>query len=126
MRNSYAVAAVNRLIAARLSTPIFFLNASSLSWYLSMDIFLRRLSRMEAFPKRAVISTLAEAMTTYGAFLNNQWTKALKEETDPFAAVNAALAYMKDCFSIFPPKTVVEAPLQIAECDRYADQRRCC
>src|SRR5262245_11838253 len=47
-----------------------------------------QLSRMEALPKRLVVSSLVEATKTYGAFINNQWAKSLKEETDPFAALN--------------------------------------
>ena len=31
-------------------------------------------------------------MKTYGTFLNNQWTRSIRDELDPFAAANAAFA----------------------------------
>lgn len=70
------------------------------------------LSRTNALPKKVVISTLSEAMRTYSGFLNSQWAKALKEETDPFAAVNAAL-HTEGLFVYLPPKTIVEQPIQL-------------
>lgn len=74
--------------------------------------YVPALSRTEGLPKRMVISTTAEAMRTYSGFLNSQWAKALKEETDPFAAVNRAL-HRDGLFLYLPPKTVVETPIQI-------------
>lgn len=79
------------------------------------------LSRTDALPKRLVISSLAEAMKTYGTFLNNQWAKSLKEETDPFAALNTAL-HRDGVFLYLPPKTIVEAPLQILHLIHMQDQ----
>lgn len=70
------------------------------------------LSRIQALPKKIVILPLSDAMRTYGAFLNNQWARSLKEETDPFAALNAAM-HPNGAFIYMPPKTVVETPLQI-------------
>jgi len=70
------------------------------------------LSNTEALPKQVVISTLHQATKTYGAFLNNQWAKAMKEETDSFALLNAAL-HRDGAFVYIPPKTIVSAPLQI-------------
>lgn len=74
--------------------------------------FNANLSRTEALPKRMSALSTAEAMRTYGSFLNNQSTKTLKDETDPFAAVNSALQ-RDGLFIYLPPKTVVEAPVQI-------------
>ncbi|MFQ5729429.1 MAG: Fe-S cluster assembly protein SufD, partial [Waddliaceae bacterium] len=59
-----------------------------------------------------VVTPLAKAMHTYGAYLNNQWATAMKEETDPFAAMNAALN-RDGAFLYLPPKTLVDIPVQI-------------
>lgn len=74
--------------------------------------FRPSLSRMEALPKRVVALSLVDAMRTYGSFLNNQFIKMLKEETDPFAVVNAAL-HRDGLFLYLPPKTIIEKPVQI-------------
>lgn len=74
--------------------------------------FSLSLSRTEGISKRVSISSLVEAMRTYGGFLNSQWVKATKEELDPFAALNTAL-HRDGLFLYVPPKTVVEAPIQI-------------
>lgn len=74
--------------------------------------FTPQLSCLDALPKRLVATLLEDAMRTYGSFLNNQWAKSLKEETDAFAAMNAAL-HRNGLFLYLPPKTVIEAPIQI-------------
>lgn len=70
------------------------------------------LSDISALPKQMSISTLSDAMRPYGAFLNNQWARSIKEETDPFAMLNAAL-HSDGIFLYLPPKTVVDVPVQI-------------
>lgn len=70
------------------------------------------LSRTASLPKKAVVAPLAEAMGTFGGFLNNQFGKAIKEETDPFAAINTAL-HPNGLFLYFPPKTIAETPIQL-------------
>jgi ABC-type transport system involved in Fe-S cluster assembly, permease component len=70
------------------------------------------LSKVEALSKRVVAVPLAEAMRTYGGFLNSRWTASLKDEADPFAAINAAL-HRNGLFLYLPPKTSVEVPVQI-------------
>lgn len=70
------------------------------------------LSKLSAIPKRLVILPLQEATRTYGSFLTNQWNKLLKEESDPFAMLNAAL-FQQGIFLYAAPKTVMETPLQI-------------
>lgn len=70
------------------------------------------LSRTAALPKKAVALPLAEAMQTFGNFLNNQLKKSISEETDPFAAINTALQ-PNGLFLYFPPKTIAEAPIQL-------------
>ncbi len=74
--------------------------------------YIDSLSNREAIPEQVFISTLQEASLTYGAFLNNQWAKSLKEESDPFVAINAALHH-QGAFIYIPPRTVIEAPIQI-------------
>lgn len=71
-----------------------------------------QLSNLEALSKRIVVSSLNEATRTFGAFLNNQWAKSMKEETDPFAVLNAAL-HQTGAFIYLPPKSTLEAPLQL-------------
>lgn len=72
------------------------------------------LSNTTAIPDKVVISTLQEAMRTYGTFLNNQWNKSIKEEKDPFAVLNGAL-YPNGAFIYIPPKTIIEAPVQVLQ-----------
>ncbi len=74
--------------------------------------FIRKLSRMQAIPERVNISTLADAMHTYSGFLNSQWTKALKEDLDPFSALNLAM-HQDGAFIYIPPNTIVDSPIQI-------------
>ena len=71
-----------------------------------------QLSNLEGLSKKIAVSPLQEAMQTYGTFLNNHWTKNLKEEKDPFAALNGAL-HSQGAFLYFPPKCIVETPIQI-------------
>lgn len=70
------------------------------------------LSSVKDLPKKMVVTTLPESTKTYSAFLNNQWAKSVQEETDPFVLLNAAL-HQNGLFIYIPPKTVVEAPIQI-------------
>jgi Fe-S cluster assembly protein SufD len=72
-------------------------------------LFQPQLSRT---PKRLMVASLPDAMRTFAAFIQNQWTRTLKEETDPFAAMNAAL-HIEGAFLYLPPKTVLECPVQI-------------
>jgi Fe-S cluster assembly protein SufD len=73
--------------------------------------FQPELSRLKDLPNRLVVLPFSEALTTYGAFFQNQWAKSLKEETDPFAALNAA-THQQGAFVYLPPKTVIETPIQ--------------
>lgn len=74
--------------------------------------FSPRHSRLDAIHKNVVIETLAEGMKTYSGFLTNQSTKILKDEKDPFAAINAAV-HSNGLFLYLPPKTIVEHPVQL-------------
>ncbi len=74
--------------------------------------FQPALSNLDKIPSRVVISPLNNAMSTYGAFLNNQWARSIKEETDSFAVLNAAL-HRDGAFIYFPPNTVLLDPIKI-------------
>lgn len=74
--------------------------------------FSSELSNLQALPPKVVVSSLQDAAQPYGTFLNNYWAKSFKEETDAFAALNAAL-HRKGAFIYLPPKSMVEAPIQI-------------
>lgn len=74
--------------------------------------FDESLSNIEGIPSKVSIVPLESAQRTYGTFINNFWTQTLKEETDPFAALNLAL-HRNGAFIYIPPKTVIEPPLQI-------------
>jgi Fe-S cluster assembly protein SufD len=69
------------------------------------------LSCIDALPSKVDISSLQEATHTYGTFLNNQWSKTIKEETDSFASLNGAL-HRQGVFVYIPAKTVIEVPIQ--------------
>lgn len=77
-------------------------------------------SNLTALPSKVVVSPLEEAIRSFGAFLTNQWSKALMEEVDPFVNLNAAL-HTDGVFLYFPPNTQVKAPLQILEVIDTAD-----
>jgi Fe-S cluster assembly protein SufD len=78
------------------------------------------LSLLKNVPSKVVVSLLTDATRTYGAFLNNQWAKGMKEETDPFAAFNGAL-HQNGAFLYIPPRTVLEVPIQILHLVDSAD-----
>lgn len=70
------------------------------------------MSSFKALPAKAIVLPMQEAFKTYGSFLNNHWSKALKDETDPFVLLNGAL-HSHAAFVYLPPKTVCEVPLHI-------------
>jgi len=79
------------------------------------------LSHLGALPRQVVVSSLKDAMSTYGALLNNYWAKTLREETDPFAMLNGAL-HAEGLFLYLPPKCIVESPIQILHLIHQDDQ----
>ncbi len=66
---------------------------------------------LSALPPKVIVLPIAEAMRTYGAFLQNRWSRSLKTETDPFALLNLAL-HPQGVFVYIPPKMIVEKPIQ--------------
>lgn len=82
--------------------------------------FCPELTRRKALPDNLVIMSLDDATESYGTLLSNYWTRLLKEEKDPFALVNLALQ-RSGAFIYAPPKTIVEAPIQILHLIRNSD-----
>lgn len=80
-----------------------------------------QLSCLSALPAKVVVTPLHEATHTYGALLNNYWSKTLKDETDAFAALNGAL-HRNGVFLYLPPKAIVEVPVQILHVVDNKDQ----
>lgn len=91
----------------------FILNGLEKSYVVFVNgLFQPLLSSFEGLPKKAVVMPLFEAFRTFGSFLHNQSARSLQEETDPFAALNAAFA-SQSLFIYLPPNLVPEKPLQI-------------
>lgn len=93
--------AARELKAANTPSTLVFVNG-----YYSPE-----LSNLKGLPKQVVILPILEAMRSYGTFLQNRWSKLLREETDPFASLNLAL-HPKGVFVYIPPKCVVPTPIQ--------------
>lgn len=74
--------------------------------------FSAGLSRLSGLPARVTVQSISDAMKTYGSFLNNQWSKNLKDEADPFALANASL-HRDGVFIYMAPKTLLEQPIQL-------------
>jgi Fe-S cluster assembly protein SufD len=101
-----------KAIAPEAITPHLLPECQESALVFVNGFFAPAFSRTTGISKKVVISTLCDAMHTYGGFLNSQWTAALKEETDPFAACNLAL-HRDGLFLYCPPKVVLERPIQI-------------
>ncbi len=70
-------------------------------------------------PSKVVILPLQDALKTYGPFLKGR----VKEESDPFAALNQAL-HEEGVFCYVPPKLKLEKPLELIFCgDAYSPAR---
>lgn len=74
--------------------------------------FRSDLTRMQGAPSKVSLLSIEDAVRSFSGFFTNNWTKSLREEADPFVVLNAAL-HPKGAFIYLPPKTVVEAPIQI-------------
>jgi Fe-S cluster assembly protein SufD len=79
------------------------------------------LSNTKMLPPSIVIAPLEKAINTYGLFLNHQWSKATKEEQDPFVVLNTAL-HRDGVFIYVPPKTILEGPIEIVHIVEPQDQ----
>jgi Fe-S cluster assembly protein SufD len=63
-------------------------------------------------PSPLICLSLDEALPTYGIFLQNRWTRGLKEESDPLAILNGAFQG-KGAFLYVPPQCHVEVPIEL-------------
>lgn len=73
--------------------------------------FDESLSTVEGLPG-AIMMPLTKALKTYGTFLTSQWQRSIKEETDPFVALNGAI-HPSGLFIYIPPASNFTTPLQI-------------
>jgi Fe-S cluster assembly protein SufD len=71
--------------------------------------FSREHSRL---PEEAICLPLDEAMSSYPVFLQNRMMRTLKEEGDPFAALNGAFQGL-GAFFYLPPKIQLTSPLHV-------------
>jgi Fe-S cluster assembly protein SufD len=108
---SYSFSASSNVLKEKIVPYIYPECAHSFLVFVN-GFFNPDLSNTTDLPPRIVIRPLKEAAQTYGTFLNNQWGKTMKEETDPFAALNVAL-HPEGAFIYIPPKTQLDIPIQI-------------
>lgn len=73
--------------------------------------FIPELSDLTNLSKKVVVQPIVDAMRSYGPFLQSRWSKALKEEPDPFAILNLAI-HPRGVFFYVPPKVKMESPVQ--------------
>lgn len=70
-------------------------------------------SSLSTLPLGCILLPLDEAMKAYGLVLQNRMARALKEEKDPFAALNGAL-HGRGAFLYVPPNLVLEKPIHVS------------
>jgi Fe-S cluster assembly protein SufD len=73
--------------------------------------FQPHLSDLSGVHKQVVILPLQEAVRSYSGFLQQRWTKSIKEEKNPFVLLNAALG-QEGLFVFIPPKIQIDTPIQ--------------
>jgi len=74
--------------------------------------YVKKLSNTTEVSSKVDISSIQDGMKTYGSFLTNHFVKTLKEEIDPFVALNGALSY-EGVFIYVPKDVVIDKPIQI-------------
>lgn len=74
--------------------------------------YVPELSDTSGLPEEVVVLRLKDALGKFGNLLQERLSRGVKEETDPFAALNIALIQM-GVFIFVPPKVEVKVPLQI-------------
>ncbi|SCA62831.1 hypothetical protein SCG7109_AE_00080 [Chlamydiales bacterium SCGC AG-110-M15] len=70
------------------------------------------LSRKTGLDSSIEVMSLDRAMKAYSSLLSSAWAKAIKEDTDAFSVLNAAL-HQGGLFCYIPPKLVLAKPIQI-------------
>lgn len=109
--NAYEPSKITEIAASVIDEHVLPECKQSVAVFINGE-FSSQHSRLSAIPKNVSIESLSEGMKTYGNFLSNQSTKSLRDETDPFAAINAAL-HPDGLFLYIPPKTIFDVPLQL-------------
>ncbi|HLB52526.1 MAG TPA: SufD family Fe-S cluster assembly protein [Chlamydiales bacterium] len=80
--------------------------------YLHQLLFVDGFFHSHSLPKQLSAQSLEDAMRSYGLFLQNWFSRSLKEEKDPFAALNIAF-HGKGAFLYVPPKVQIPDPIEI-------------
>ena len=80
------------------------------------------LSDVTGLPSQVQLMPFSVAMRSHASFLNNRLSKAIAEEKDPFAALNAAV-HGEGLFVYVPPKLVLKQPIQCVYVDTDGDQQ---
>jgi len=112
LRHLYALPPVSAESASIDPTPYILPECQGSCFVFVNGRYMPSLSRLSAFPKKGVALPMSDAFKVYGTLLNNRFSSIVQEEKDPFAALNGAL-YEEGLFLYFPPKLVMENPLQI-------------
>lgn len=63
-------------------------------------------------PKGVIALPFSQAIKTYGTLLSSTWAKSIKEEVDPFGALNAA-CFQDGLFLYIPPKLQLDTTIEI-------------
>lgn len=109
--NNFVVSIPSTLTSAQIAAHILP-NCEKSCLVMVNGEYVPELSNITGLPSNVVAMPLTRAMRTYGTFLNNQWTRTIADEKDPFAALAMALA--KDgLFLYVPPKSIIETPVQV-------------
>lgn len=74
-------------------------------------VYRADLSQRTGLPKNIVISDLKASFMQYGPFLETQWNTLLREESDPFALLNAACT-QGALFLYIPPNSLLKEPIE--------------
>jgi Fe-S cluster assembly protein SufD len=74
--------------------------------------FSKELSTLSGLDKSIIIEPLSTAYKTYGSYLNQNFTKSLKAETDPLVILNHALC-QEALFIYIPPHVKVQKPIRV-------------
>ncbi len=69
-------------------------------------------SFLQNLPTNLVILPIDEAMKTFQTHIISQWAKSIKEELDPFAALNLAL-HRNGLYLYVPPNVEIKTPIQL-------------
>jgi Fe-S cluster assembly protein SufD len=93
-------------------TPYVLPEAANSALVFVNGVFRPHLSRLDNMPSKMVVLPLSQAMVSYGALLQNQLSRACRDEADPFALLNLCLHH-EGVFLYLPPRTLCDAPIQL-------------